>query len=382
MAESATPEVRRRSSRRSGSRAARRGELFPFPELAHLHHRWRQALEEDPNPPDLAQRATAYHAARAAFEEEHGPIVSEYWCWNVPSAVALTEKPRRKVDSWFRKPFPAFHRASDWATKDHPDVAKQMHRCDELAIKASALLSGVRRVICLRLVMSSAAHLLSFVDERDGPRKPAENVVANAENVVADTENVVADEKRALDKAQAYLRTAANGQAQIVYFLSMALAAVAIGALALLGSSWMSVPGVDKDDLWASVAAGAFGAVVSVVQRINSGQFALTYDVGRPYVVFLGALRPVLGAAFGLVLYLAVVSGLLDVFEVPTDDQTKELFFFIVIAFLAGFNERWAQDTLTSLGQGSGRTDPAAQTPPPGGGGGGGSPPSTPEATE
>ena len=128
MAESASPEVGKRSSRRSRSRAPRRAELFPFTELAHRHHRWRQALEEDL--PDLAQRETAYHAARAAFEDEHGQIVSEYWCWNVPSAVALTEKPRRKVDSWFRKPFHAFHRASDWATRDLPDVATEMHRCE------------------------------------------------------------------------------------------------------------------------------------------------------------------------------------------------------------------------------------------------------------
>ena len=350
MAESATPEVGTRSSRRRRAKAERPHSI-PFPELAHLHHLWRHALDRDL--PDLEKRATAYHEARAVFEGEHGPIVSEYWCWFVPSAVALTEKPRRKVDSWFRRPFLTFHRASDWATRDLPEVATQMHRCDEFAIRAATVLSGVRRVICLRLVMSSAAHLLSFADAMAG-REP--------------TEDVVAGEKRTLDGTEKYFRDAANGQAQIVYFLSMAGAAAALGVVALLGSSWMSVPGVDKDNFWASVAAGAFGAVVSVVQRINSGQFALTYDVGRPYVVFLGALRPVLGAAFGLMLYLAVESGLLAIFAVPKDkDGTQQLFFFVVIAFLAGFNERWAQDTLTSLGQGSGRTDPAA--PPPEGAG-------------
>ena len=347
MAESATPEVGSQSSVASGAQAGeQRAESVPFPELAHLHHRWRQALEKDLS--DLGERSKDYHDKRAAFEEEHGEIVSEYWCWNVPSAVALTEKPRRRVDSWFRRPFPAFHRASDWATKDQPDVAMQMHRCDELAIKASALLSGVRRVICLRLVMSSASHLLSFVDARAGHEQ---------------TKDVIEDETQALNHTRHYLETAANGQAQIVYFGGMAGAAAALGLLALFGSLWIPLPAVDSpDDFWASIAAGALGAVVSVIQRINSGQFHLTYDVGRPYVTFLGALRPVLGAAFGLMLYFAVQSGLLEIFAVPPG-ETKELFFFIVIAFLAGFNERWAQDTLTALGQGSGMTDLAAHPP-------------------
>ena len=362
MAESATPEVGSRSSRRPRAKATLRARATPFPELAHLHHLWRHALDKD-DPDDLEKREKAYQEARKSFEDEHGPIVSEYWCWFVPSAVALTEKPRRKVDSWFRRPALAFHRASDWATRDLPDVATEMHRCDELAIRAATVLSGVRRVICLRLVMSSAAHLLSFADALAG-REP--------------TKDVVADEKRTLDDTEDYLETAANGQAQIVYFFGMAGAAAALGLLALFGSLWIPLPGVDSPDpFWASIAAGALGAVVSVIQRINSGHFACTYDVGRPYVVFLGAMRPVLGAAFGLMLYFAVTSGLLEIFAVPPG-ETKELFFFIVIAFLAGFNERWAQDTLTALGQGSGMTDPAA--PPPGGGGR--SSPSTPEAKE
>jgi len=322
-------------------------EPVPFPELADLHYRWRQALET--TLPDLDTRAKRYHDARAAFEAEHGTIVNEYWCWHVPSAVALTEKPRPRVISWFLRPKIAFHRASDWATKDRPDVAKQMHRCDEVAVHATQVLSGLRRRICLHRVMTSAAHLLSFVDEPAAHKKP---------------ETVLEQEQVALDKTDAYYRSAANGQAQIVYFAGMTAVAAALGLLALFGSWWITLPRIDSDSIfYGCIAAGALGAVVSVIQRINSGQFDLTYDVGRPYLTFLGGLRPVLGAAFGLILYFAVTSGLLTIFNIP-DGDTEELFSFLVIAFLAGFSERWAQDTLTSLGQGSGRTDPAAAPPP------------------
>jgi hypothetical protein len=43
------------------------------------------------------------------------------------------------------------------------------------------------------------------------------------------------------------------------------------------------------------------------------------------------------------------VSGLLNLFSVPADDDTKQFYFFLVIAFLAGFSERWARDVLVDL---------------------------------
>jgi hypothetical protein len=344
---SAAPElVKERSLAGRESLRSVSGRAVSFPELAYLHYRWRKALES--SLPDLDRRAVEYRDARAGFETEHGAIIDEYWCWHVPSAVALAEQARPAVLSWFLRPRIGFHRASDWVTRDHPEIAAQVHRCDELAIRATQVLSGSRRRISLQLVMNSAAHLLSFVDARAAHQ---------------DTTHVLRQEKETLDATQSYYCDAANGQAQIVYFAAMAVLATALGALALIGSWWVHVPGLTADQyLYGCIAAGALGAVVSVIQRINSGTFDLAYDVGRPYVAFLGGLRPVLGAAFGLVLYFAVASGLLDIFKLP-DENPQRFFAFFVIAFLAGFSERWAQDTLTSLGQGSGKTDPA--TPPP-----------------
>jgi hypothetical protein len=350
VSQTAAPELGRRwFFGRRAAQAARRVRSVPFAELAHLHYRWRKALET--TLPDLDTREKRYHEARAAFEAEHGTIVNEYWCWHVPSAVALTEKPRHAVVSWFLRPRIAFHRASDWATRDHPDVAEQVHRCDKVAIRATQVLTGLRRRICLHLVMTSAAHLLSFVDARAAHER---------------TRAVLQQEKEALDTAEEYYRGAANGQAQIVYFAGMSVVAALLGLFALFGNWWIPLPAIEADRVfYGCIAAGALGAVVSVIQRINSGQFELTYDVGRPYLTFLGGLRPVLGAAFGLILYFAVTSGLLTIFNIPEGD-TEQLFGFLVLAFLAGFSERWAQDTLTSLGQGSGKADPAA-TPPPAG---------------
>jgi hypothetical protein len=347
MTQSAAPElVKPRSFAARQPRVARRVRAVPFPELAYLHYRWRNALET--NMSDLDTKAKQYHDARAAFEAEQGAIVNEYWCWHVPSAVVLTEKPRPMIISWFLRPRLAFHRASDWATKDQPAVAEQLHRCDEIAVRAMQVLSGLRRRICLHLVMTSATHLLSFVDAR-----------ARQES----SSDVVKLEKETLDATDAYYCGAANGQAQIVYFAGMAVVGAALGSLALIGSRWIPLPAIDDDhSLYGCIAAGAFGAIVSVIQRINAGQFDLTYDVGRPYLTFLGGLRPVLGAGFGLILYCAVTSGLLTIFAIPGEGSQRFLS-LLVIAFLAGFSERWAQDTLTSLGQSSGKSDPATRAP-------------------
>ena len=59
----------------------------------------------------------------------------------------------------------------------------------------------------------------------------------------------------------------------------------------------------------AALSRAPLGAVVSVVQRINAGDFALEYDVGRPYAFFLGGLRPVIGGAFALAIAFAFIGG-------------------------------------------------------------------------
>ena len=203
------------------------------------------------------------------------------------------------------------------------------------------MLKGVRQRICLRLVMASAAHLLSLVDARAGQ--------ADEQKLEAALEQ----ERRSLDDAEAYYREAANGQAQIVYFTGMVTVAAVVSIVAgffLAIDDWAG--GV------AALSAGAAGAVVSVVQRINAGQFELEYDVGRPYAFFLGGLRPLIGGAFAVVIAFAFTSGIMHLPIASSDPETNRHAALLVICFLAGFSERWAQDTLaTALPVGGGHGD-------------------------
>ncbi len=224
-----------------------------------------------------------------------------------------------------------FHRESDWATKNAPDVAAELHRCDALAVRAKAVLTGVRQQICLELVVSCAANLLSLVDKR--ARSGDEDSTAEA----------LDRERAAVKKVESYYCEAANGQAQLIYFGGIATVTLVIAAVATV---WLSIS-------WAApvaaLVAGALGAVVSVIQRINSGVFELEYDVGGPYTFFLGGLRPVLGGVFAMAITFAISGGLVHLpVDAPAHSDNRR-FALLVLAFLAGFSERWAQDTLTAI---------------------------------
>lgn len=98
---------------------------------------------------------------------------------------------------------------------------------------------------------------------------------------------------------------------------------------------------------WYGVAipAGGIGAVVSVLQRMASGKLRLDYDAGPGTLTALGAVRPLIGAVFGVVLFAAVEGGWLPALGIAADDK---LGFYAVLGFLAGFNERFAQDMLVA----------------------------------
>ena len=331
-----------------------------FPDLVRIHFRWRQALryDSDVSEEERARLDREYHEALDIFEDEHGKLVNAYWCADVESAVALTAgKPNT---GWIRRVLsvsPRFHRVSDWATRDEPEIARALHHCDELAIRAGEVLRGRSRRIAIQLVMTSACHLLSLVDAR-GENPPQAHRAA------------VAAELRELAAVGRSYRESANGDAQLVYFAGMAVGIAALGLLYLVAGSILDREGVDAETIVGCLVAGALGAVVSVIARVNSGSFDLDEDIARGYTLFLGSLRPWIGSIFGLLIYFAVTSDFVQIFQVP-EDGTKAFYFFCVLAFGAGFSERWAQDTLTGglTGKGRGKPDavaPAAAAPPPG----------------
>ena len=310
-----------------------------FTELIYAHYAWWRELRGDGV---TAATQSHYDELRDAFEREHGPIVRAYWCSHVESAVALTEQKAR-----FGGPRFSFYRETHWATRDQPDIANEMYRCDELAVRATTVLTGVRQRICMNLVMASAEHLMSLVDRRAAHDDPKASAA------------MLEHERATIERTEAYYKEAANGQAQIVYFAGMALVVLLISLIATI---WLSITWATPV---AALVAGSIGALVSVVQRINSGQFDLEYDVGKPYALFLGGLRPLIGGSFAMVLTFAFTGGLLHLPVAENETNTNRRLALLVISFLAGFSERWAQDTLVAAVPGIGKKADPPPAPPP-----------------
>jgi hypothetical protein len=94
-----------------------------------------------------------------------------------------------------------------------------------------------------------------------------------------------------------------------------------------------------------ALPAGGLGAIVSLLQRMSSGKLILDVDASRDLLELFGVVRPLIGAVFGLAVTALLIGGLFPGVSVPSKNQ---LAFFAAVGFLAGFNERWAQDMLKS----------------------------------
>src|SRR5262249_60401587 len=71
-----------------------------------------------------------------------------------------------------------------------------------------------------------------------------------------------------------------------------------------------------NDTTWtllATIAAGGMGAAVSVLLRMAKGSFAQDYEVGRKTTRRLAMARPFVGAAFAILIYLLLKSGLIAI---------------------------------------------------------------------
>jgi hypothetical protein len=112
-----------------------------------------------------------------------------------------------------------------------------------------------------------------------------------------------------------------------------------VGALFTLGVLTEASFGTEPL-LYTPLAAG-LGAFVSVLARMTRGQLLLSYESGRTIMRLLGLIRPLLGGLLGAAVYVLLAGGLLTI-EPPADKP--QLFFYIGIAFISGFSERFAQD--------------------------------------
>ena len=322
-------------------RRGRASERISFADLVWAHSQW--ITERDDRGDQTRQAEVRFKNRLAAFEAAHGSIVDAYWCRSEASAAALTVRRRAwplralGIEASFR-----VHRVTDWITGPTPQVAQLLHRCDTLAIRVNEVLRGTSERIAMQWLFSVESHLLGFVERSKRGEKD--------EVLVAETE------ARELEQIERYYQRAGRQAGRIVYFWGMIVGlAVLVGLAAAVGLLlwWAGKFDVDNtalQNLLATYLAGAIGAVISVLTRMSpadgtAGRLAPDYEIGRSTLRRLASFRPIIGAVLGVAVYFALLGGQISISGQPGE---KSFYYFAIIAFLAGFSERWTRIILGS----------------------------------
>ncbi len=350
-----------------------------FAELVWAHYLWREQLRSlgaTPNGHDLdVPLEAAYRRRLAAFQASNGRIVDAYWCRSEASAVAITAKePARFARRVLRRSATMrFHSATDWKTARSPGLAMLLQDCETLAIRVSEVLNGTSQRIAIRWIMSVASFLLARAD-MEPPRVQDKRRTAATTQARAH----VAPELRTIES---YYLKAAEKRARMVYVWGMVqgIAGFAVLIAAVTGyvavASRHSLHDASAQQLAATVVAGAVGALISVLLRMDerrTSTFTIDAEIGGRAVRRLGLFRTTVGAILATAIFCTLKAGLLQQITIPTG--TRAIYFFTVIAFLAGFSERWAQIVLGSAETVLAPAAPAAgtagapRTPPSGNG--------------
>jgi hypothetical protein len=321
-------------------------------------------LCDDELPVPLRERCEElYPALLSAFAEPRGGIVTAYFCRHVRVAAALTDI-HRAAELGESLPCNArTHGRGDrmaasssaihieCALGDPADAHARaiLFRCLDLHYRAIEFLTPKPRKICMRMIMGVVTALLGILDER---RCSGTTVCLEAHEVEC-LEGVI-------EQARGYYDRSAQRQAQVEYFLGMGAGLLALVALL---TALATLPGVQIDTvalLYAPLAAG-LGAFVSVLARMTRGQLLLSYESGRTIMRLLGFIRPLLGAIFGAAVYVLIEGGLVT-FDPPA--EKSRLLFYVGLAFIAGFSERFAQDMVARAPGGAGTPAPSAVRAP------------------
>jgi hypothetical protein len=186
--------------------------------------------------------------------------------------------------------------------------------------------------------------------------------------------------KEALKQANTRLGTLATRidqfarrEAQVVYVRAMlpgslfvfTVVAVYVGYIFRLAENhrWTSETEMSWYLIAIAVSSGALGAMVSVMLRVANQPLSIDYHAGRGLIKLAGRFRPIVGAVFGLVFYLLINAGLLQVLAAPREIGSRA-FFVAAVCFVAGFSERRAQDAIVrALPTGAGTEVSADKSP-------------------
>jgi hypothetical protein len=266
------------------------------------------------------------------LEAEEDGIRSEYWCQKAYGGCALTTKGRlHSVLNTFARELVVLEGSIRQLARDVDRVFDDPGCASQREEALETLYSVMARVM-------ATADLFADTDTSPAAREEA-LVAVRAEWSLAQRRTAILIQRQARFE---YLGGVALG-----LVLTLALFA-GLGALAAV--HWPNQ--IAAPAFLAATLAGSVGALVSVVQRMASGDLVLDYTAARRQKTLIGAARPLVGAIFAAVVQFALLGGLLTMQgSMSSAQNTPATFaFFALTGFAAGFSERFATDILERAG--------------------------------
>jgi hypothetical protein len=285
------------------------------------------------------------YLARSKFSEEHGGIKKDYWNKTpfagcaltgdgyVHSVMNITDPELVLYEDRVHQLCRDVHRTFGAAAAHRNKKAKK-----DLKDAAEMLYTVLTRVILTASVLEKEHATQHEMDEALAA------VRIQWKNTSTSVEEMIQRQARF-----EYLEGVGLGA-----LITIPALAVAGWAAVHYGANQLNEPGA-PGSLTAAIIGGAAGAVISVTQRMTTQTktpLVIDFTAPKQQKIALGALRPIVGAVFGAVVYFAIIGGLLAVEARTGKDASITVAFFAVAGFAAGFSERFAVDVLQRASSG------------------------------
>ncbi|HEU4462206.1 MAG TPA: hypothetical protein VFR75_06400 [Solirubrobacterales bacterium] len=274
----------------------------------------------NPNATSRGQLKRFHPLLLASFEEKNGCVVSDYWCRNIPVGMFRTEKGKQL--HLFVNEFP-------------PDAVAITDRCEEVFRDIVEYLKGRERELLTADIYAVLTGIYGDLDRAAAKSKPPKlsaQELAHHQKRLGDTER----------QARQGMRRRAQGWYILGTF---------IGVLALAG--FFAVLSIFATGNWSRLFEGAIfgasGALASVLFRMQRDELRVNPRQGMKMIGAAALVRPLMGAIFGGITVVVLLSGLLPI-EV-TEAEPQQFYFLSSLAFVAGFTERWAPNLLELAGK-------------------------------
>jgi hypothetical protein len=263
---------------------------------------------------------------RRAFEAEHGNILDEYWCAQTPVGTVRTAGGSSKIRVHF--------------DGDYDECLVDIfNRCKEINRKGRRFLPGREYETLAGNLYGLLTDLLAAVDRAiaKAAKKDKDSAIASL-----DQEPFL----RRVEGLEAELDDGSRREGQRWYIFGTVIGLLVIGAAFIVAGSQVSG---NWKQIFEGAVFGAAGALASVFFRTKLGKLEVDAQQGKILIVVSALVKPLTGAIFGGIIAALVLSGLPHI-KVPKSDSTR-FFFLGVLAFIAGFSERWAPNLLQQTGE-------------------------------